>query len=209
MNIVVTGTSGGIGSYIKEALVTNNINVIEINSSHADLSKKFIIDFENIDGLIHCAGINIVKPYKEISKEEFDKVFNTNAYSFVSLCQQIKFNNSSNIIAIGSLYSILSKENRIQYAMSKYALLGAVKTLALELSKNKIKVNMVSPGFVDTEMTRKNNSSERIQELNSFIPLGLTPPKDIAELCLFLISKNNSITGQNLIVDGGYSCKSF
>ena len=91
--------------------------------------------------------------------------------------------------------------------MSKHALLGAVKTLALELSSAHIKVNMVSPGFVDTEMTRKNNSKERIAELNSFIPLGLTQPEEIANMCLYLITKNHSITGQNIVIDGGYSCK--
>lgn len=209
MNIVVTGTSRGLGHYVKQLLVGNKINVIDINSSTIDLSKPFVSDFQNVDGLIHCAGVNILKSHKSITKEEFDRVFNVNAYSFLSLCQQIKFNDNSNIVALGSLYSFITKEQRLQYTVSKHALLGMVKTLALELSPKKIKVNMVSPGFVDTEMTRKNNSAERINELNSMIPLGLTNPQDIAEICLFLVSKNNSITGQNIIVDGGYSCKSY
>jgi 3-oxoacyl-[acyl-carrier protein] reductase len=89
--------------------------------------------------------------------------------------------------------------------MSKHALLVAVKTLAIEMSHKKIKVNMVSPGFVDTPLTRKNLSKEKINYLNANIPLGLTTPESIANVCKFLITQNEAITGQNLIIDGGYS----
>ena len=87
-------------------------------------------------------------------------------------------------MAIGSLYSTLVKENRIQYCMSKHALFAAVKTMALEMSKDKIKINLISPGFVDTKMTRQNNSEKRINYLKKHIPLNLTSAKDIAEICL-------------------------
>jgi NAD(P)-dependent dehydrogenase (short-subunit alcohol dehydrogenase family) len=86
-------------------------------------------------------------------------------------------------------------------------LLGAVKTIALEKASNNIKVNMVSPGFVDTPLTRQNNSQERINYLNQNIPLGLTNPLEIANFCLYLIQYNNSITGQNINIDGGYTLK--
>ena len=74
------------------------------------------------------------------------------------------------------------------------------------MSDQKIKVNMISPGFVDTPLTRKNNSIERINDLNNLIPLGLTDATEIAKMCLYLINQNKAITGQNLIIDGGYSC---
>jgi 3-oxoacyl-[acyl-carrier protein] reductase len=64
---------------------------------------------------------------------------------------------------------------------------------------------MVSPGFVDTELTRKNNSSERISELEKNIPLGLTDADQISKICSYLLLENTAITGQNIIVDGGYS----
>jgi 3-oxoacyl-[acyl-carrier protein] reductase len=91
--------------------------------------------------------------------------------------------------------------------MSKHALFGAVKTLALEKSPFKIKVNLISPGFVNTPMTVKNNTLERINFLEENIPLGLTQAWEIGNLCLYLIKHNNTLTGQNLIVDGGYSLK--
>jgi 3-oxoacyl-[acyl-carrier protein] reductase len=93
--------------------------------------------------------------------------------------------------------------------MSKHALYGAVKTLALEKAIDKIKVNLISPGFVDTLLTRKNVSKERISFLDKNIPLGLTDSCEIANLCLYLIKQNNAITGQNIKIDGGYSLKNL
>lgn len=89
--------------------------------------------------------------------------------------------------------------------MSKHALLAAAKNFALEMTSRNIKVNMVSPGFVDTNMTRQNNTAERIEYLKKEIPLGFVEADQIAEMCLYLLTKNKSITGQNIIIDGGAS----
>ena len=89
--------------------------------------------------------------------------------------------------------------------MSKHALYGAVKTLAIEKSEDRIPANLVSPGFVDTTLTRKNLDKNRIELLNSSIPLGLTTVWDIADFSLYLIMHNKAITGQNIIIDNGYS----
>jgi NAD(P)-dependent dehydrogenase (short-subunit alcohol dehydrogenase family) len=64
---------------------------------------------------------------------------------------------------------------------------------------------MISPGFVLTPMTTKNNTQNRINELQEKIPLGITMPQDIADICVFFLKQNKSITGQNIIIDGGYS----
>lgn len=208
MNVFITGANGGIGNSIKSLLISEGINVISYSSNEMDLSKE--IDTSNIpilDGFIHSAGINPLSPHDKIKEEELLNMFNINVFSFIKLCGNLRFNNHSNIIAIGSFYSENSKESRIQYSMSKHALLAAVKTIALEKSKEFIKVNMVSPGFVDTPLTKKNNSTERIEYLKSSIPLGFTEPIQIANMCLYLINKNHGITGQNLIVDGGYGLK--
>ena len=206
MKIVMTGSSGGIGAEIKSTLAENNIEIIELTSKEYDLSSEVKLPEIICDGLIHCAGINILSKIEDFNDETFMKVFKINTLSFLNICKQLKFNNKSSIIAIGSLYSFLVKPERLNYSVSKHALLAAVKTLALEMSGQNIKVNMVSPGFVDTKLTRLNNSYERIEELDKLIPLGLTNANEIAKICLYLIKDNQAITGQNIVVDGGYSC---
>jgi NAD(P)-dependent dehydrogenase (short-subunit alcohol dehydrogenase family) len=203
MKILITGSTGGIGSNICEHLEKNNIEVIKLK---IDLSEDFDLNIDNIDGLIHCAGINYLSSFKGIDYENFNKILQVNSISFIKLCQKVKFNKKANIIAIGSLYATSVKPDRMMYSFSKHALLAAVKTLALEMSNDKIKVNMISPGFVDTPLTRKNNTQTRIDQLDSIIPLGLTDADEIAKMCLYLLKENKAITGQNLIIDGGYSC---
>jgi NAD(P)-dependent dehydrogenase (short-subunit alcohol dehydrogenase family) len=206
MIIFLTGGRGGIGSTISKALKQAGINVIEPTSKELDLNSNFKVNYK-VEGFIHCAGVNNIKKHSDVTSEEFTNLFNINTFSFIKLCGQLKFTPGSNIIAIGSLYATNTKENRIQYAMSKHAMYGAVKTLALEKSSEGIKVNMVSPGFVDTKMTRKNNSSDRLNYLEKNIPLGLTDAWEIANLCVYLIKNNRAITGQNILVDSGASLK--
>jgi 3-oxoacyl-[acyl-carrier protein] reductase len=210
MRIFLTGASGGIGKSIHDELVKNGIDVIAPSKSDLNLQGDFDISYPNypeVDGFIHCAGINIVSQIDELNFDDLEKTYRINTLSFIKLCKQLKLSANSNIIAIGSLYANQTKEGRISYSTSKHALLGAVKTLALEKSTDNIKVNMISPGFVDTELTRKNNTSERINFLEKNIPLGLVNSNEIATLCLYLINHNKSITGQNIIIDGGYSIK--
>ena len=179
MKIAMTGTTGGIGSVICNYLKESNIDVEKIK---IDLSNDFEINIPNVDGLIHCAGVNYICDYQKINFQDFEKLINVNSLSFLRLCQKLKFNSGANIIAIGSLYASSVKPQRLMYSFSKHGLTSIVKTLALEMSSEKIKVNMISPGFVNTALTRKNNTVERISELNNLIPLGLTLPEECANI---------------------------
>ena len=214
MRVLLTGNTGGIGKHIQDKLENSKIEVVVINRKICDLSNiKAIDDFlknnKIFDGLIHCAAINPVDNMSEVNFNDLIETFTINTFSFIKMCQDIQFTNGSNILAIGSLWATGTKEGRGQYSMTKHALYSAVKTLALEMSNNNIKVNMISPGFVDTEMTRKNNSKEKIKSISDFIPLGLTDPSEIANMCEYFMANNESITGQNIIIDGGYSVKNI
>jgi NAD(P)-dependent dehydrogenase (short-subunit alcohol dehydrogenase family) len=208
MKIFLTGAGGGIGQAIHKTLLNSDIEVIAPRSKDLNLSGEFdVSEYPEVDGLIHCAGINPVSQLDDIKVSDILTTYSVNTISFVELCSKLKIKNNSNIIAIGSLYATETRDGRLSYTMSKHALLGAVKTIAIEKSNQHIKVNMISPGFVDTPLTRKNNTKERIALLDELIPLGLVNPLEIANLCVYLINNNNSITGHNFIVDGGYSLK--
>lgn len=204
MKILLIGHTGGIGSAIYEYCIKDNIDVILLDRKECDLSKAVNVDYKNIDGMIYSPGINIVEPYQNVSVDNIIDTMKINSIAFVELCQKINFNNGANIIAIGSLYATETKAGRLSYTMSKHSLLGSVKTLAIEMSSRRIKVNMISPGFVLTKLTALNNPPERIKYLEENIPLGITPASEIGRVCRFLLD-NESITGQNIIVDGGYS----
>jgi 3-oxoacyl-[acyl-carrier protein] reductase len=207
MRIFLTGGRGGIGKAIKNELESNSIEVISPTSDELNLSSPMELDNIEVDSFIHCAGINFPKPFDKIENKEIKKLFDVNTFSFLELIKRLKIKNGGNIIAIGSIYSTNTNNGRCEYAMSKHALYGAVKTLALELSTKNIKVNLVSPGFVETQLTLQNNSKERIDYLKNNIPLGMTKASSIAKFCKFLVNDNVDITGQNIIIDGGYTLK--
>ena len=95
------------------------------------------------------------------------------------------------------------------YSMSKNALTGLAKTLSLELGQYNILTNCVAPGYVMTDMTRKNLSMQEIEQIRESIPTKrFQSGQDIANIVMFLCSEmNQSITGQLIAVDGGFTCK--
>jgi len=229
-NILITGGTRGIGKQIALDFLKNGANVFITGTSksstldkkikylQADFSNKkslesFIkkISNLNIDILINNAGINIIKPIEEVSDKDFNDLFNINLKAPYFICKSIgktmKKNNSGKIINIASIWSKISKPNRTLYAASKNAIAGLTQTLAVEFASSKILVNSVSPGFTDTELTRKSLSNKEISILKKQIPLKrLAQTSEISELVMFLASNKNSyITGQNIVIDGGYT----
>ncbi|WP_052502788.1 SDR family NAD(P)-dependent oxidoreductase [Halarcobacter anaerophilus] len=118
-------------------------------------------------------------------------------------------NKSGYIVNIGSIFGVVSKEGRNPYTASKSGLIGVTKTMAIDLGKYNVLVNSVSPGFVDTELTRQVLGEEGMLEMKSKVPMKkLAKVEDIVPSILFLTSKYNTyITGQNIIVDGGFTCE--
>ena len=214
MNILITGANGGIGSSIKKALSDEKNTIFSPSSKELDLKDgKKITDYLSdkvIDGVVHACGINHIMHASKVDENMLIDHFKVNTLSLFQICKNINSNHRSiNIVAISSLYGIIARINRLPYIVSKHALEGLVKSLSLDFAPNML-VNSISPGFVDTKMTRKNNSPEKIEEIISKIPTGnLIDVKEIASLDKYFLLKNKSITGQNIIIDGGYSCGGF
>jgi 3-oxoacyl-[acyl-carrier protein] reductase len=111
------------------------------------------------------------------------------------------------VVNIGSIWIELAMQKRLAYSASKNALHALTKAIIAEYSDKGIICNTVSPGFIGTDLTYQNNSELEIQKIKEKVPLRrLGTPEEIANLVLYLTVENSFIAGQNIIIDGGYSC---
>ena len=110
------------------------------------------------------------------------------------------------IVNIASIFGHCTKEKRSCYTTSKFALIGMSKTLAVEMAPYSVLVNSVSPGFTATELTTRVLGTEGIAEMCKQVPMKrMAMPDEISKVVLFLCSEHNTyLTGQNIIVDGGF-----
>lgn len=218
---LILGGKGGIGSAIAQRFENEGYDVVATNRADFDLSAPASIDAwckendMNFQVLVHSAGFNKPAPFIDLSMETIQHGMDANLTGFLQIVKQVipgmVDRQYGRITVISSLYGFLSRRGRITYAMAKHALNGAVKTLAIELGTDGVLVNSVAPGFVMTKMTRANNDEATIQRLTDGIPLGrMAEPEEIADIVYFVSSQQNRyLTGQDLVVDGGFSIGGF
>lgn len=176
-----------------------------------NLVSKIAKEYGKLTGLVYAAGKLELLPIKALDSNSIDSLYNVNFKSLLMTTKGFtdKRNSleNSSIVYISSISSILGIKGMISYSTSKGAINSLVKTLAVEISNRKIRVNSILPGHVETNMTLQNkdaNSKEYLNELETMYPLGLGEPEDIANIVTFLLSdKSRWITGQNIVVDGG------
>ena len=208
MKVFVTGGSRGIGKAIVDIFVNNGHSVYSPTRKELDLSQPIKLDKCEFDIVINCAGINPIKQLKDISDDE---VMRVNYYSPLEIIQQcipyMVHNQYGRIINIGSIWIDLIKPGRLAYSASKNALHSLTKSITAEFGHHNILSNTISPGFIETDLTYQNNSQEQLDSLACQTPLGrLGTPEEVAKLAYQLTIDNNYISGQNIIIDGGYSC---
>ncbi len=221
MRALVLGGKGDIGSAITQKLSMQGVEVFSVGRSDFDLTKPkqiaayFQESGNQFDILIHSGGLNNPKTFEELTDAQIRESLDANVLGFLDVVRELtphwKKSRFGRILVISSLYGFLARKGRLPYVMSKHALNGAVKTLAIELAPYGILVNALSPGYIATKLTYKNNSTETIERLISGIPVGrMGTPEDVAEVALFLCSPSNQyINGQDIVVDGGYSIGGF
>jgi NAD(P)-dependent dehydrogenase (short-subunit alcohol dehydrogenase family) len=169
-----------------------------------------------IDGLINCAGISTTLPFNMGNPEKMDEFFRANVYSAMNLTRlvtrkSIISEEGSSIIFISSVMGTVGENGKSLYSMTKGALLSGARSLAIELASRNIRVNCISPGVVDSPMSKSavySRNEESLNKIRGLHPLGLGQPEDVANACIYLLSDASRwVTGTNLNVDGGYTAR--
>ncbi len=171
-----------------------------------EVFKKVKEIYGRIDILINNAGISSKTKIEDYSEEEYDKITNLNIKSVFNCSKQIipyLKETKGVILNTSSMVSIYGQPSGVMYPTTKFAVNGITKSLARELAPQRIRVNAVAPGIINTDMVAK-LPKEMIEPLIKTIPFGrIGEPEDIANAFLFLSSNLSSyITGVVLSVDG-------
>ena len=189
-----------------------NFDLSEVNGIE-QLFASFVLNNQKFDAMIHCAGVEETIPLTLYSPAKIKQIFDINVFSGIELLRHFtkkKYSNDgASAVFISSVMGVLGQPGKVGYCATKAAVIGMVKSSALEFAKRKIRVNAVLPGVIETPMTQalfSQINEEQIEKITNMHPLGLGKVDDVVPTILFLISDNTRwITGQNFIIDGGYS----
>jgi len=181
---------------------------ISDDGSVEQLGKAVLEQGGGLDFLINNAGITRDGLFLRMSADEFDAVVQTNLRGAFLCCKAfarpMAKARGGRIVNVGSVVGLTGNSGQANYAASKAGLIGMSKSMAQEFAGRGVTVNVVAPGFIETDMTRDLPAPAR-QAMQDRIPLArLGSPEDVAGVVAFLCSDAASyVTGQTLVVDGG------
>jgi NAD(P)-dependent dehydrogenase (short-subunit alcohol dehydrogenase family) len=181
----------------------------------ASLIENAVSKLGKIDGFIHAAGIEKTLPISAMKESDYENILKINCISGFELAKVVSkkknISDKGSFVFISSITAVIGRVGVVGYAASKGALVAGAKSMALELASKNITVNCISPGTILTPMMINyldSLSEEKKTKRKDGFPLGLGEPNDVANLAIFLLSDASKwITGQNMIVDGGYTTR--
>jgi NAD(P)-dependent dehydrogenase (short-subunit alcohol dehydrogenase family) len=221
-HVVVTGAASGLGLAIANAAQAEGATITAIDRVAAPFDNSRICDIADedqvrraltslgrLDAVVNSAGIARRARLDETEMADFDAVMNVNVrgaflVSKYALPHLRAYGGA--ILHLSSGVATTGTRNRAAYTASKGAILSLTRNMALDYAGDKVRVNCLCPGFVNTPLLAS-MPAERRARLAAVHPLGrLGEPEDIAPMALFLISDSASwITGQAIAVDGGFN----
>lgn len=234
--ILITGAGKGIGRACAILSAQCGANVIAVARTQTDLDELTALFPNNIecwtmdvnddafmaklhslptlDGLINNAGVNRVAPMIEQTDENIDAVIDMNIRSIYKVTKAalpaLLNSGNASIVNMSSQMAFVGSPGRTLYCMSKHAVEGLSKSLAVELAEQGVRVNSVAPTFVKTPMTKPMLQDPEFRKfVFDMIPMKkLANVEDVANSCIFLLSElAKMITGTSIKVDGGWTAK--
>ena len=221
-HVVVTGAASGLGLAIAEAVQVEGATVTAIdriqspfeNSRICDISdedqvQRALSNLGRIHAVVNSAGIARRAKVDETDMTDYDAVMAVNvrgAFLVSKYALPHLRSYGGSILHLSSGVATTGTRNRAAYSASKGAIVSLTRNMALDYAADRVRVNCLCPGFVNTPLLA-NLTPERRAKLVALHPLGrMGEPEDIAHMALFLISDQASwITGQAIAVDGGFN----
>ena len=214
--LILTGTHPDqileLNNYAKSRNLNTTYYCVDLlNKESLDIFIEKLSDHPKIDGLVNNAGINRLNYINDIVEHDWDEMIAVNLSAPFRLLKAISkkmiAHQFGRIINIASIFSKISKEKRSAYSATKFGLHGLTVGVSNDLARHNILVNTLSPGFVMTDLTRKNLTTTEMEQLANQVPAKrLADVKDISNVAVFLLSEMNTyLTGQNIVVDGGFT----
>ena len=165
-----------------------------------------------LNGVVHSAGLHEARPIRTLSSESMDRIYRVNVIAAGMLLRGFRqkgVSDGGSVVLLSSAAGIKGEAVIASYSASKGALIALARSSAVELAKERIRVNCLAPSVVRTEMTadlESNLSEDQFATIIAKHPLGLGTPEDVAYSAIFLLSDAARwITGTTLVVDGGYT----
>jgi 3-oxoacyl-[acyl-carrier protein] reductase len=177
--------------------------------------KLFVQTYGKLDGAIHAAGILNLTPIKSYDSEIAHKMMEISFWAGMNLVQIASKNKYANegsaFVLFSSVAALAPEKGMFAYSASKAALEVAIRSIAVEIATKMDRINVISPGWVKSQMTSDiaNLTNDAGLDSNNKIMnkhlLGIGKPENVSGVVLFLLSdRANWITGTNVVVDGGY-----
>ena len=198
----------------------NSANLFTVEGDLTDanvrksLAQKIEENWGRLDVLINNVGTNVRKKFVEYSEEEYRQLFETNLFSMMELTRlcypMLKKSEGASVINIASVAGTFDVLSGPPYGMTKAAIIQFTRHLTAEWSVDNIRVNTISPWYIETPLTKAVlEQPDRLEKIIARTPMGrVGQPEEVSALACFLaMDKSSYISGQNIMVDGGMSVK--
>ena len=220
MHVLIFGASGSIGNYIYNKLQDNGNIVYGTTTSMDKITDKILfvnsnnttnlLNIEKIDAIIWAHGYNFSDNITNFDISKFNTMIDANVSCILNtlhyLLDNNKINDNAKMVIISSIWEESTRPNKLSYSISKAALSGLVKNVAIDLSSRNILINNVLPGVIDNEMSRNNLSEFTMNYVKDYLNFNrLITLDDVYKTVKFLICENTGITGQSIKVDLGFT----